>query len=74
MASTTDVSIRLKFLDSDGKSVQFTYADAKTNVLATDVTAAMNGIITNRSIFNRKPVTIKGADLVTRTVTDIDLS
>lgn len=73
MATTTN-SWQLKFLDANSEKVQFTYPHAKATASASDVKAAMNSMIANNTIWQKNPAVLDSARLITRTVTDIDIS
>ena len=67
------VKLVLKFEDSNGKDVIFSFPYANPSASRTQVKALMNGIITNGSIFEHVPVEKKSAKLVTTTQTAVDV-
>ena len=74
MATTTTNSWQLKFLDTNSEKVQFTYPHAKSTATAAQVKAAMQAMVTNNTIWQKNPATLDSAKLITRTVSDIDIS
>ena len=68
------IKLVLKFEDSNGKDVIFSFNYAKPSTTTTQVKALMNGIITNGSIFTNVPATAKSATLVTTSESEYDLS
>ena len=64
----------LTFADASSNSVKMTYSHADPEVEASDVSTAIQAIITNGSIFAAVPVTAKSAKIITTTETAYDLS
>ncbi len=64
----------LTFADAGGNSFNMSYNYADTDVTASDVQALATGIITNGSIFEKVPVTAKGAKLLVTTETEFPVS
>lgn len=76
MATETYSSLRLKFQDANEEAVTFTYKYCKpaNTISGSDVKALMQGMITNNTIWQKTPVTINSATVITRSTTDIDIS
>lgn len=67
MATTKSYKLVLVFKDNNGSDVIFSYNNAKDpeTIQTSDVSALVEGIITNGSIFENPPVSINKAYLVT---------
>ena len=72
--STTTYSLQLNFKDNNNDKLVFSYPHAKSTASASDVKALMQGMITNNSIWQKNPNTISSAKLISRTVSEFDLS
>lgn len=59
------------FTDADNANKTFSFNYAKPDVTANQVKALAEGIITNGSIYEHTPVSVKSAKLVTTSETDI---
>ena len=65
----TSYKLVMTFADSNGKEFSLSYPHITEDLEQTSVTALINAIITNGSIFATVPVTCKSAKLVTITDT-----
>ena len=62
------------FADSEGAEFNISYNYASNDLQSSRVKALMTGIIANGSIFERTPVSAKGAKTVVTSESDIDIS
>lgn len=62
------------FKDSDGAEFNMSFNYASSEMAANSVKALMNGIVANGSIFEKTPVSAKGAKVVVTSESDIDIS
>ena len=75
MAESISVSkLVMSFLKADGSEMSLSYNYADPEVEAENLTALMNGIITNGSIFENVPAVSKSAKIVTTTTTELDIA
>lgn len=71
MASGT--KLVLEFLGADGKTKQFSFAEAKSTATATQVKNLMEKMIDNTDVYANELVSIKGAKTVTTSESVYDL-
>ena len=64
----------MTFVDANGANRDFTFNYAKSNASTANVKALANGIITNGSIFENVPVSVKTAKLVVTSETNIPVT
>lgn len=64
----------LEFYDSNRGTITMTYNHADEDVTTANVRALVNAIITNGSIFQSVPVSVKSAKLVVSTESEFQLS
>lgn len=65
--------LEMFFYDDFGKTVQLTVKEPRTDLIPSEVESTMTTII-GLDIFNVPgPLTLKGAQVVTRSVTDLEL-
>jgi len=69
---STELQIKMKDGNGDPWNIAFRYADDEAD--AADVKALADGIITNKSIWEKQPATKVSAALVTTEVIDVDIS
>lgn len=72
MASGT--KLVLSFENDEGRTTTYTFNYAKSTATATQVKALMNGMITNKVIYENAPTVIKSAKTVTTSESVYDLS
>ena len=70
MASTT---LRLVFLGTGSKKVNFNYPDADSDASASQVKSLMEMIVDNGEIFAEVPITLESATFVTNTSMPVDI-
>ena len=71
---TTKTSAKFTFADSLGMSVSKTFQEINPSVQAAKLQALSAGLIANKEIYPRQPVTAKGIQLISTTTTDIPLA
>ena len=64
----------MSFYDADGKTIKFTYPNAKPLVNASDAKTAMNAMITNGAIFKKVPVSKKSYIVLSTEESSIDVT
>ena len=64
----------ITFAGSNGSNVKFSYGYADQEVEASNVSTLVQTIITNGSIFNNPPVSVKTAKMVVTTETPFSLN
>jgi len=67
-------TLRLVFGASNDKKVTFSYPNAKNTATATQVKTLMQAIVANGEIFAEEPLSIVGAELIARDITEVDVS
>ena len=67
-------TIRMVFQNSTGKDISLSYNYADPSVEGSSVKSVMEAIIDHGDVFADAPVSIVGAELITRVTTDVDLS
>ena len=67
-------SLRLVFKSAGGNDLSMTYSYADPSVDASSVKSVMEAIVDHGDIFAEPPVSIVGAELISRVVTELDLS
>ena len=67
------VSLKLKFKDTDARTISSTFNHVKPSAEASAVKALMEGMIANKAIYSPEPVAIVGAEFVTVTNTPVSL-
>jgi len=72
MATVT--TLRCVFGGAGSKKVVMSWPYVDSEVTAINVQNLMNACLTNSTIFNEEPESIIGAELVSKTVTDIPVS
>lgn len=71
MATTT--RLNMKFLDAGGDKMNINLNHADEDVQDATVKTLMDGIITNKVIFENVPTSKVSADLITTTTTPLDI-
>lgn len=61
-------------METAGGDKNFSYGNIDSSVTSSDVKTAGQALVTNGSIFQNVPLSLKAAKLVTTTTTDYDLS
>ena len=74
MATTTSSKVVMNFIDEDEKAFTFTLQNAKADATGTQVKAFMDVMISKSACFQRPPYQKTGAQIVTTTSTDLDIS
>ncbi len=69
-----ETTLRLVFKDASDRNKSLTYGLVKDNPAPSDVKDLMTAIVANGSIFEIAPASIVGAELITKNVTDINVS
>ena len=67
------VSLKLKFKDTDARTISSTFNHVKPGAEASAVKALMEGMIVNKVIYSPEPTSIVGAEFVTVTSTPVSL-
>ena len=70
----TTMTLRTKFKDAggDNMTINFPYADEDTE--DADVKALMNGIITNKALWQKQPTEKVSAEMISTTTVEFDIS
>ena len=74
MSSVTKTSLRLKFKDAVGQSLNKTFDDINPSVDPADVRALSAGIVTNGEIYPVVPVEATKIEKITTTTEEISLA
>lgn len=74
MATTTTAKVVMGFIDEDEKKFSFTLQNAKADATGPQVKAFMDVMISKAADFQRPPYQKTGAQIVTTTSTDLDVS
>lgn len=74
MATSTSSKVVMGFIDEDEKAFSFTLQNAKSDATGAQVKAFMDVMISKAAAFQRAPYQKTGAQIVTTTSTDLDVS
>ncbi|MBR1602147.1 MAG: DUF2922 domain-containing protein [Synergistaceae bacterium] len=74
MATSTSSKVVMGFIDEDEKAFSFTLQNAKADATGAQVKAFMDVMISKAAAFQRAPYQKTGAQIVTTTSTDLDVS
>ena len=74
MATSTSSKVVMGFIDEDEKAFRFTLQNAKSDATGAQVKAFMDVMISKSAAFQRAPYQKTGAQIVTTTSTDLDVS
>lgn len=73
MAATVVTKLRLKFKDSSDDSFYMNINHADDEATPADVKALGQGIVTNKLLWERSPVSFEAADFITTETTPVTL-
>ena len=74
MPATSTTKLRYTFKDSSDESFYIYFSHVDDEAESTDVAALGNGIVTNKLLWERSPVSLEAAAFVTNTITPVSLN